>query len=148
LHTVLYQQGGADELDLAVYLETLTGRLRGSLLQASHHRLECDCDPCRVNTHDAVSLGLVVNELVTNAVKYAFPDGRAGLIRVSLTCDGPRATIRVVDDGVGLPPDVVEGLGLRLVRSLCRGLQAELTLSAGEGLCAEIAFSRSPQAAG
>jgi hypothetical protein len=61
LHTVLYQQGAADALDLAVYLETLTARLRESLLPSSSHSLDCVLERCPVSTHDAVSLGLIVN---------------------------------------------------------------------------------------
>ncbi len=84
----------------------------------------------------AVAMGLVVNELVTNAAKYAFPSGRAGMITVSLRRLETGAELVVADDGVGLPPESrirSGGLGRKLVESFARQAGAILTLGDGPG---------------
>jgi two-component sensor histidine kinase len=83
----------------------------------------------------AISLAMVVNELVTNAVKYACPHGQPGRIAVgfSRSPDGFLLTVR--DHGDGLPPDVAGagGLGMRLVRSLLEQLGAQISVENGGG---------------
>jgi two-component sensor histidine kinase len=82
----------------------------------------------------AIPMGLIINELVSNALKYAFPDGRSGTIRIDLRfgVDGETFSLSVSDDGVGVPPDMdldsTETLGLRLVASLVGQLKARLVL--------------------
>jgi two-component sensor histidine kinase len=86
---------------------------------------------------EVVAAGLVVNELVTNALCHAFPDGRAGLVTVTLSsCEGEKnVLLRVSDDGIGFSPDdeVSEGLGLPLVRLLAEQLSAELVSRSAPG---------------
>jgi two-component sensor histidine kinase len=95
----------------------------------------------------ASSLGLVINEVVTNAVKHAYADGRAGRVRVEARRDGDRAVIQIADDGPGFPArsggDPVEGsgegLGSRLIRRLSRQAGADTAWSdAGPGTCVTI----------
>ncbi len=90
------------------------------------------------------ALGLITNELFTNITKHAFPDGRKGNVRVTVENAGPEVTIRVRDDGVGLPPGLAEQpgrLGLRLARSLAQvSLQGRFALEAGEGTTAVLRF--------
>jgi two-component sensor histidine kinase len=90
----------------------------------------CHIDPVIVPTDLAVPLGLLVNELVTNAFKYAYP-GASGEVRVELTADSPeRLRLEVSDQGVGLPADFnparSKSLGMRLVVSLTRQLGGKL----------------------
>jgi two-component sensor histidine kinase len=90
-----------------------------------------------VEARVAVSLGLIVTELVINAVKHAFPDGRAGQISVDCAFRGPNWVLTVTDDGVGLPaaPAAMHiGLGANIVQTLARQLQGALeTTSANPG---------------
>src|SRR5438034_883335 len=77
----------------------------------------------------AVACGLIVNELVSNALKYAFPEERMGAVRIALRATGnATAKLTVADDGVGLPEDLdwrtSHSLGLRLVRTLAQQLLA------------------------
>lgn len=127
---------------------------------------EVDALECGVDT--AVPLGLMLNELVSNSLKHAFPDGRRGTVRVRLArvpdgaaqeCPGPpdagrtaaaaaepTMCLTVVDDGVGLPPDLdrtsPHTFGLKLVSALSDQLHARLSLSRGDhgGTCAAIVF--------
>ena len=85
----------------------------------------------------AISLGLIVNELVTDSLKYAFPDGRGGRIDLRLSRDGPELVLVVEDDGVGLNPGFdaarAPGFGLTLVRSLASGLDASFAIRSERG---------------
>lgn len=134
----LYSPGDTDEtIDLAAYLSDLCGNLSDSLLLTGLVRLELDLAPARMSRDRAVAMGLVVNELVTNAAKYAFPSGRAGVITVALRRRDDGAELIVADDGVGLPPeDQIRqgGLGRRLVESFARQAGAALTRSEGPGV--------------
>lgn len=79
--------------------------------------------PSRVS----VSLGLIVTELVTNALKYAFPNSREGQIEIGYQAHGPNWSLTVNDDGVGMPSDpsvIRTGLGTNIVKALARQLQA------------------------
>jgi len=74
-----------------------------------------------------VSLGLIVTELVINALKHAFPNDRNGKIKVDYRSHGPNWTLSVTDNGVGMPPDASNakaGLGTSIVQALTRQLQA------------------------
>ncbi len=106
--------------------------------EAHGHALTCEADPKVISADQAIPIGLVVNELVTNAVKHAYPQG-TGPVRVTLAvkAEGLRLTVR--DDGIGLPPgfDVSmrqRSLGLKIIASLIRQLDGRLsTASDGPG---------------
>ena len=93
----------------------------------------------------AISCGLIANELISNALKYAFPGGRPGTVRIAAS-RGPDGAITLVieDDGVGLPADLdvehLPSLGLRLVRQLVGQLHGRMSVSAMRGTRFEIAF--------
>jgi two-component sensor histidine kinase len=114
-------------VNLAEFLGELCTKLRET---APRFTVGCSIDPIIVPTDLAVPLGLLVNELVTNAFKYAYPDG-LGEVRVELTSDSPeRLRLEVSDTGVGLPADFdparSRSLGMRLVASLARQLGGRL----------------------
>lgn len=141
LHTVLYQQHSTDEVDLSAYLDALCAGLRAALFPDSRLRLDASCGVVSVATREAVGLGLIVNELVTNATKHAFPDMSAGCVEVTLTSTERGLRLRIADDGVGLDPSgeaPASGLGLRMVRSLAAGLGGSLVEKAGPGTAFEV----------
>jgi two-component sensor histidine kinase len=79
-----------------------------------------------------VAAGIVVNELVTNACKHAFPEG-TGTVRVALRREARAAVIEVADDGRGFTPEGTrKGLGTRLVRAFCDRMRAETEIRSGE----------------
>jgi two-component sensor histidine kinase len=102
-------------------------------------------DEVALGIDHAISCGLILNELMTNALKYAFPNGRNGTIRVELH-NGPENSIslRVADDGVGLPPDLdvkhMTTLGLQLVNNLVDQLDGTLEMETAEGIAYTISF--------
>jgi len=85
----------------------------------------------------AVPLGLIVNELITDSLKHAFPEGRDGTIVLALGRAGDSVVLSVSDDGIGLPPGFepgsATGFGLNLVGILSSQLKAELEIGSGTG---------------
>src|SRR5207302_1378788 len=99
-----------------------------------------DADSYHMKIERAVSLGLIVNELVTNAFKHAFPDNRDGTIMVRAKC-GSSLDLVVEDDGVGHAADRKSGLGSRLTALLAKQLGAQIRReegSPGSRTCLEI----------
>ena len=97
--------------------------------------IECKADSRRLLFDDAVLLGLIVNELVSNAVKHAFPDDRAGRIRIGFEALSSHSRLSVEDDGVGFGRSVRSeaGQGQDLVKGLSQQLGGDLTIESGLG---------------
>jgi two-component sensor histidine kinase len=115
----VYDSPSVARVDMEVYLEALGGRLREFLGAGRAIDVEIDAAGVSLDVSKAMPCGLIVNELVTNAFKYAFPPGvkDQGRIRVALTRAGGLARLEVADDGVGLSPDNQreDAVGLELV---------------------------------
>lgn len=131
MHRSLYTSDDVSRVELDRYLQNLTGELAGSLQNPEKPiQLALDADPISLSADRAVSVGMIVTELVTNAFKYAYPDG-GGEIRVSLKRTGENeALLRVEDDGIGMKPGSAPtgtGLGSRIVKSMASTL--------GPGIC-------------
>jgi PAS domain S-box-containing protein len=129
----LLRDGMLVDLDLAEYLESLVAGVR-LLTPRQDVRIELACEPAPLDLETAVPMGLVINELLTNAVRHAFPAGRAGLVQVAGRSAAGQIEITVQDDGIGLPEGAADRLGLKLVRRLVRQAGAELTSHGGNGL--------------
>lgn len=121
--------------------------LRGTYRSGSNGvelQLERPPQPVYLDLERAIPCGLMVNELVTNAFKHAFPDRRRGDITITLAGDGQRLTLAVRDDGIGLPADfdfeAVKSLGLQLVPLLIDQLHGELQIVPGGGAHYRITF--------
>jgi len=124
VHRLLSGVGDGDAVDVDAYLGSVSERIVSCLSGASQVMLECRWRAaCFLSSEKAVTLGLLVGELVTNALKYAHPAGVAGKIGIdtSVTRDG-FLMISVSDDGVGLPegldPAQHGGMGLRMIQAL------------------------------
>jgi two-component sensor histidine kinase len=148
VHEKLYESSDLSHIDLKTYVEDLAGRLFSNYnLDDDRVSLELELGDVLVQTDTAVSCGLIINELVSNSLKYAFPDGRRGTIRIEL---GPAESsgIRLVfsDDGVGLPEgfDIERdgNLGMKIVMSLARGrLKARAATRSDAGLSFVMEFA-------
>ncbi len=138
----LYEQlsGTADaaHVDLGSYI----GRLAGSLFdtyapKTGNIRLRTELGEVTLETKRAVLLGLILNELVTNSIKYAYPAGAAGEIRIGLERSAGRLSLRVEDDGPGFPekfdPETSGGMGWSLIRMLADELDARVSIERGRG---------------
>lgn len=101
-----------------------------------------DTDELALDTSRAINLALIASEALTNAMKYGFPDGRLGTIRVACSAEGEAAMLTIADDGVGFPAASREGaLGLRLVRTLARAIGGEADIDGTNGTRIEVRFS-------
>lgn len=131
VHHRLYTRGDPSTIDLDEYLATLVEELQTSLTEgAANITIELKVEPVEVTPDDAVSVGVIVNELVGNAAKYAFPEKASGIICVELEAapDGGFA-VTVSDNGKGIDSLEVPkgtGLGMRIVKAIARGLETEL----------------------
>ena len=141
VHDALSRGAGADSIDFGAYLQDLCASLRRSLAIEDRIALRVETEPEILAVDTAISLGMVVNELVTNAAKYAYPEGAAGEIVVGFVRAEDQLLLTVRDDGRGLPSEPGPGgLGMRLVGSLLDKLGGELRLQEGRGAGFEISI--------
>jgi two-component sensor histidine kinase len=122
------------EVELRPYFTQLCQSLGASMIHDhTQISLNVTVDESKVDADTSVSLGLVVTELVINALKHAFPGHRSGRILVGYLSNGPNWTLSVSDDGVGMPvpslPPAKPGLGTSIVEALARQLNAKLQVA-------------------
>ncbi|WP_353644992.1 histidine kinase dimerization/phosphoacceptor domain -containing protein [Mesorhizobium sp. WSM2239] len=128
VHDQLWRRDDIRAVDLADYLGDLCDHIRAS---APNHQLICDVASVSVPTDQAIPIGLLVNELITNAVKYAYPEG-FGEVRLAVASaeQGGHLSLEVSDRGIGLPAgqDSAKsgGLGTKLISGLARRLGGEV----------------------
>ena len=128
IHEKLYQCDDLANINLADYIRSLTSYLLNSYGVASHMvKLSVNVETAPLGLDRAIPCGLIINELVSNALKYAFPQGRRGEILVDLLHDGGgKLILTVKDNGVGLPENMdiedTPSLGLQLVSTLVKQL--------------------------
>lgn len=147
IHEQLYESHDLSDVDFPEYIRRLSSRLfRSYQVRGDRIELNTEINDVHIGVDLAVPCGLIVNELVSNSLKYAFPEDKAGaiLIRVERMQDSS-ATLTVADDGVGLPPEVgfwsTKTLGLRLVRSLVRQIDGEIEVAGPPGAEYRIRFN-------
>jgi two-component sensor histidine kinase/CHASE3 domain sensor protein len=151
VHRRLYSSTDVGSVDLKEYLSGLLGHLSDSLRSKDHGvSLTYDIEAIELGTDASVSLGVVVTELVTNAVKYAYPDG-VGDIRVRLARLGEEIELTVDDDGIGRTegrPAIGTGVGSRIVAAMCRNLGSQIAYrDRNPGTSAQLVFPANPRQA-
>ncbi len=124
VYDLLQSSEPATAVDLKRYLHRLLDKLETIHAQSGNITVARDLVSVEVSSSQAINVGIIVNELVTNAFKYAFPDGGSGTVRVALAGAGSeRFTLSVSDNGRGLPEDfdlaTSTGFGLSVVQGLC-----------------------------
>jgi two-component sensor histidine kinase len=146
LHEMLYRTENLARINGAAYIEGLCAHLFHALgADPNRVRLDCRAAAVELGLDQAVPCGLIVNELVSNAIEHAFPEGRAGLITVELRRDADdRLALTVADDGAGFPAGFdfsrTSTLGLQLVRVLANQLKGVLRLERGRGAVFQVTF--------
>ena len=133
-HNHLYggTQSAGDSVDMQLYISELCTALSQALFLGEDVKLHCDCDPVKMDRDRAVAVGLVVNELVTNAAKHAFRGRDGGQIRVSLTAHDGGVRLTVSDDGIGMTDTPRKGaLGQRLIDGFSQQASGTLAYTTG-----------------
>jgi two-component sensor histidine kinase len=145
IHQLMYEGKDLSRVDLGEYLQGLV-RLAQESYGADRRRVSIRLEAAKVflDLQRAVPCGLLVNELISNAFKHAFPDGRVGEIKVCLKPIGGEMVLSVRDNGVGLPQGLnvsaTRSLGLQLVKLLADQVGARLTVGSAPGTCFELRF--------
>ncbi|HZC83851.1 MAG TPA: histidine kinase dimerization/phosphoacceptor domain -containing protein [Rubrobacter sp.] len=143
VHERLTRHGLEAIADTSEFITSLCDDLRASLVGIRPIKVEVEAESHPLPVDRAVPVGLIINELLTNALKHAFPEERSGTVRVRFFRTGDDFCLVVADDGVGMEKARTEGtkLGQRLIRSLATQLGGRLELrSSPAGTTAEVHF--------
>ncbi len=154
IHEQLYRSKNLNQIDFAKYLEDLTANLMRALLKGREILLDIHADPAQLGVATAIPCGQIVTELVTNALKYAFPDEKRDLwkdsgrlIEVGFKAEGDRFILKVSDNGIGLPAGLnfanAETLGMQLVALLANQLNGTIDFNGHPGVTVSITFPSS-----
>lgn len=146
VHERLYQSQDLARIDFGDYVDGLVADLFRSFgAEGRDIRVQLEVRHPSLAIDKTINCGLVINELISNSLKYAYPSGRGGVISISLAKGGPgMLRLAVKDDGVGLPSDFAtrssDSLGLKLVRGLSRELGGDALISGESGVSFEVSF--------
>jgi two-component sensor histidine kinase len=148
IHEKLYESKDLAKVDFGHYIGELTqGLIRFYGERAARIRLDLDIKDIHLGIDTAIPCGLIINELVTNSLKYAFPDSREGTIHISVRrTDEERIELVLSDNGIGIPYDLdfrsTRTLGLQLVTTLSEHqLQGSIEMDRTDGTEFRIKFS-------
>jgi two-component sensor histidine kinase len=142
VHQHLYTLPEIGAIDVRQYLRDLCAALAEATLPPAGVYLRCHCDEAYMPRSRAIAVGLATNELITNAVKHAFPEGREGDIDVRFEKTETGWCLSVRDNGVGLPTtqQLKTGLGAGLIEEFVRQAGGTLSLESSSGTIARLAL--------
>jgi two-component sensor histidine kinase len=140
VHEMFYQSDDLAHIDLAPFLSaTMSYLLSAHGVDPREVHAEVDCAHMNVAIDTAIPIGLIAHELISNALKYAFPGKGHGDVRVALQPNGSSVYLTVADNGVGFPKNIrwdrPASLGLQLVHSLTRQIKGDIKLEQEKGTC-------------
>ncbi|HTH14762.1 MAG TPA: histidine kinase dimerization/phosphoacceptor domain -containing protein [Spirochaetia bacterium] len=144
IHEALYQSSDLSQIALDDYLMKIGASLEATFVAQRPIRVAYELEPLMIGQDQAVSCGLIANELILNSLKHAFPGGREGVVTVRLSRSQGQITLVVGDNGVGLPPNFdlkqSAGMGIQLVLMLTRKLAGQVTFGPTAPLVATVTF--------
>lgn len=145
IHQKLYQEDQLTKIEMSDYVPELILHLRDSFETSQHIRFHTDVDEMQLDITQAIPLGLVINEAITNAIKYAFPGNRPGTIVTKMKKSGDRRiTLSIKDDGVGLPAGLdymhAGTLGMKLMKGLSEDIHASFSVETNGGTHIMLSF--------
>ncbi len=145
IHEKLYNSQSFNKIYFVDYIESLVWDLFYSYsIKKGTIKPVLDIDDVKLNIETSVPCGLIITELVSNCLKYAFPDGRQGELKVSLKIKDDYYELKISDNGIGFPENIdfknTESLGLQLVNSLTDQIDGEIELDSTNGTEFKIRF--------
>lgn len=138
IHESLYQTKNFESVNFSEYITTLSKNLVHTYsINTKNIKLVLTLDKLFLNLDSSIPCGLIINEIISNSLKYAFPDNRDGIIFVTLKVDNHQVRIEAGDNGVGIPQGIdikyTETLGLQLVDTLVEQINGTLVLERHKG---------------
>jgi PAS domain S-box-containing protein len=144
IHDLLYQTTDFTNIDFSKYLQSITSNIMNTYTLNKNIDLKLDVESIFLNLDNAIPCGLIVNELITNVFKYAFPDDRKGEINIALKQINNKVVLSVADNGVGIKKQVdyktTESLGFQLINSLVNQIDGDLAYENNNGTKFTVSF--------
>ena len=145
IHQKLYQSDNLTAVDMEPYIKDVVEYLSDNLDSEHRIKFQVSITPLQLDVAQAVPMGLIINEAITNAIKYAFPNERIGLVNINLYHQLPDEIIlTIADDGIGFAPgfnlEHAESLGMSLMKGLCKQLDGEFDIINNNGITIQVKF--------
>jgi len=146
IHQKLYNTENVSAIDMSLYIREMVSYLSESFNTGQRIRFEFAIEPLETDVSQAVPLGLILNEAITNAIKYAFPDNRTGVISISLSNTSPRQYLLVIsDNGIGMLEQFSSkkpgSLGMSLMEGLSEDLDGKFSVENKNGTTIKVSFT-------
>jgi two-component sensor histidine kinase len=145
IHDKLYQSENLSMIDMPSYILDLTYYLSDSFDVRKQIRFSLDIEKIDFPLSHSVPIGLILNEAVTNSIKYAFPEDRQGIVEIILKQKNEKFHLTVSDDGIGIPetinPENTKSLGLKLMKGLSEDILADFKITNESGTKIELIFT-------
>lgn len=144
IHELLYKTDDLKRINFGDYIHTLTTELFRAYVSDDRIKLNMDVEEVMVDINTAIPLGLIVNELVSNSMKHAFPENRSGTITIGFKLIDGIYSLVVADDGVGIPENMdfknTDSLGLRIINMLTDQIEGNIKVEGENGTKFTIEF--------
>ena len=148
IHQKIYQAEDVRTVDMTNYLPEFIYYLRDSFGNPDYIQFQLTIDPIKLDVSQAIPIALIINEAVTNAIKYAFPDRRPGTITILLQQLDGHMQLTVKDNGVGMEPALLDielnSLGIQLMKGLAREINGAISFDVERGTRISLIFSADP----
>lgn len=146
LHQKLYMSDSLQFVNVQSYIEELVLYLNDGYNKDGRVRFQVKLDEVSLSIQQAIPIGLIITEAVTNAIKYAFPLQADGVIRIVFTNKGPAYELVIQDNGIGFEKDFslpdADSLGMTLIRGFCDQLEADIEIQSKNGVSISIVFCK------
>lgn len=147
IHQKLYQSDNLAEIDMKWYIKELVEYMIECFGTDRKIQFTLETEAIKLDVAQAVPLGLILNEAISNVIKYAFPDDKKGKVHISFLLTGEECCeLKIADTGIGLPagfyPDHTESLGMSLMTGLTEQLNGEIKMWNDDGLVLDVIFKR------
>jgi two-component sensor histidine kinase len=143
IHESLYQNKSFTSVNFSEYVHTLVNNIVQSYASSTDKvKLKLNIEKITLSLDSSIPAGLIINELVTNAIKHGFPGSRRGLITINLKCENNFVFLELKDNGVGFGPDIdfenSHSLGLQLVNTLIEQIDGKFNFKSEKNVGTEI----------
>ena len=143
VHQKLYQEKSLSSIEMKAYFEELANYVVNVFDAGNRIEVFFEMDPLELGVDTAIPIGLIVNELVTNSLKYAFPNNQKGIIKIGLKKDRSQLFLKVSDNGIGKSGKeeyIGTGFGTKLIQLLTRQLEGKMNLDIENGTMVSFEF--------